>query len=126
MRRITQRRPKISLKLRALAASMLDQAQTLFDASADLDTDVRDTVAEGLARIVYAAYDTSAIAECVSDFDCVPYIQTKTCEWFRQRGFVEWFCVGASTLFRTSPRNFFRYKVTPGKKVTRIKREKVA
>lgn len=126
MRRVTQRRPKINLKMRALAASMLEQAQAIFDQSANLDTAVRDIVSEGLARIVFAAYDTSACAECVSDFDSVAYIHTKTYEWFRARGFVEWFCVGASTLFLTTPRNFYRYKVNRANKAVRIKREKVA
>jgi hypothetical protein len=109
---VTQRPPKVDLKMQRLADSMLAQAQALFDSSADLDTCVRDTVYEGLARIIYAAYDTQACAQCVSDFDSVQYIQTKTYEWFRSHEFVEWFCVGASILFRNSRREFFRMKTS--------------
>lgn len=125
-RRITHRKPSYSAKMDTLANMMLSEAQALFRDSANLDTAVRDIVSEGLARIVYAAYDTKACAECVSDFDSIAYIQTKTYEWFRERGFVEWFCAGASTLFRTSPRDFFRMKATQLKKAVRITKEKIA
>ncbi len=126
-RRITHRVPKMNARMQALGQSLLDQAQSAFELSADLDTAVRDDIAEGLAFIVYAAYDTIAIAECVSDFDSVSFIQQKTYEWFRSREFVEWFCVGASTLFKTTPRCFYRMKVAKAKsgKATVITREKV-
>lgn len=109
MRKVsTKRKQRINVTMDKLATSMLERAQALFEESSGLDTAVRDIVAEGLARIVHAAYDTRGCAQCVSDFDFAPYIETKTYEWFRERGFVEWFCVGASTLFKTSPRSFFR------------------
>ncbi len=110
--------------MKALGEKMLLQAQYLFDESGSLDTAVRDHVHEGLAHIVYGAYDTIGMATCVDEF--CEFIQVKTYEWFRERGFVEWFCVGASTLFNTTPRQFYRTKVTVGNKVTRFKKEKVA
>lgn len=124
-RRVAQRRPKFSVKSAELATSMLNHAEALLNAAANLDTSVRDIVSEGLARIVYAAYDTEACAQCISDFDSTAYIQTKTYEWFRDRGFVEWFCAGASTLFSTSPRHFFRFRTRQAKKAIVITREKL-
>ena len=84
-------------------------------------------MSEGIAYIVYAAYDTLGIAECVSDFDSGAYIQQKTYEWFRKREYVEWFCAGASTLFKTTPRCFFRFKAAKAKsgKATILTAEKV-
>ncbi len=127
MRKVPYRKAKYSARLAARSAAMLDHAQQLFDGAADLDTAVRDSVYEGLARIVYAAYDTKGCAECISDFDFAGYIEQRTYEWFRERGFVEWFCVGASTLFRNSPREFFRIRTAKAKsgKATVITKEKV-
>jgi hypothetical protein len=112
----------------ALAQSMLDQAEAMLLSASNLDTAVRDSVSEGLAFLVHAAFDTRAIAECVSEFDMGPYIQHCTYQWFRDRGYVEWFCAGASTLFRTSPRCFYRMKVRKapsGKAVVITRGEKV-
>ncbi len=115
MRKVTHRKPKYNARLNTAATAMLNHAQELFDNSNGLDTAVRDVVHEGLARIVYAAYDTKGCAECISDLDFAGYIEQKTYEWFRERGFVEWFCVGASTLFRNSPREFFRMRTAKAK-----------
>lgn len=123
LRAVTHRAPRYNKTMDALATKMLDQAQALFEQSADLDTAVRDVVHEGLAYIVHSAYDTQAIAKCVSDFDSAAYIQQKTYEWFRSHEFVEWFCVGASTLFSTTPRMFFRYKTTSNGKAVKIERQ---
>jgi len=127
MKRFKRRRPKPNAKLKTLATAMLFEAETLFGMATDLDTAVRDEVHEGLAFVVYAAFDTLAIAECVSDSDHVAFIQQKTYEWFRDKGFVEWFCAGASTLFRTTPRSFFRVKAVKARsgKATLLTREKV-
>jgi hypothetical protein len=124
-RKINYRRPRIDAGMNRLADEMLARAQFLFDASADLDTAVRDVVSEGLAFIVYAAYDTQAVAQCVSDLDCAAYIQQKTYLWFRDHEFVEWFCVGASTLFKTSSRCFFRVRQKKNKGATILTHEKV-
>ncbi len=127
MRKVSQRKAKYNARLDAQAKAMLDHAQKLLDGAAGLDTAVRDVVHEGLARIVYAAYDTKGCAESVSDFDFAGYIEQRTYEWFRERGFVEWFCVGASTLFRNSPREFFRMRTAKAKsgKAMVITKEKV-
>lgn len=124
---LTHRKPKVNKGLDLLGQDLLAEAQSLFERTTDLDTAVREVVHDGLAYIVHAAYDTLACANCVSDLDFGTYIQTKTYEWFRDRGFVEWFCVGASTLFQTTPRSFFRYRVSvpKGKGCTVIKREKI-
>jgi hypothetical protein len=125
-RRQYNRKPRRDQSLADLSAKMLDRAQHLFDESADLDTAVRDVVYEGLAYIVYAAFDTRAVAECVSDFDCGPYIQQHTYQWFRDHEFVEWFCAGASTLFKTTPRCFFRFRRANKGKPAVMKVEKVS
>jgi len=124
-KKLTHRMPRKAPHLIKLAAQMLARSEELFRATGDLDTFVRDVVSEGLARLVYAAYDTKAIGECIADFDSADYIAEKTSEWFRSRGFAEWFCNGAATLFRTSRRDFFRTKVMHRKKVTILKKEKV-
>jgi hypothetical protein len=125
VRRKFHRRPRPSDILRKTADSMLDHAERLLATSNGLDTAVRDIVSEGVARIVYAAYDTMSLAVCLDAEQHVDYIQTQVYQWFRTRGFVEWFCAGSSTLFRTTPREFFRTKVSEGKKVVRFKKEKI-
>jgi len=124
---ITMRGQAENATMAKYAAYLLGQADELFKGAANLDTAVRDIVYEGLARIVYAAYDTKSCAEGISDFDHVAYIQQRTYEWFRSREFVEWFCVGASTLFRTSPREFYRIGRAKAKsgKATILTAEKV-
>lgn len=124
-RSVMQRRPKFNKTMDDLGNAILAQAQELFEKSNSLDTAVREVVHDGLAYIVHAAYDTIACANCISDVDFGPYIQAKTYEWFREHGFVEWFCVGASTLFQTTPQCFFRYHVEKKKNATVFKREKV-
>jgi len=112
MRKVsTQRKPKPSATLKRVAVEMLAHAEQLLALGDGLDTSPRDTLSEGLAFVVYIAYDTMAVAECVDTTDFVEYIQHKTYQWFRDHGFVEWFCAGASTLFKTSPRLFFRSPV---------------
>ena len=127
LRSVPGRAAKRDAKLEAVGVSMLAQAETLLKRSSELDTAVRDTVANGLAYLVYAAYDTIAVAQLVSEFDMGPFIAQKTYEWFRERGFVEWFCAGASTLFRTQPRYFYRTKVSKARsgKAVVFSREKV-
>jgi hypothetical protein len=122
LRAITHRAPRFDKRMDALATSMLEKAHELYEQSGDLDTTVRHSLAKGLAYIVHAAYDTQAIAQCVSDFDSAGYIQQKVYEWFRQREYVEWFCVGASTLFSTTPRMYFRFKTTQKKGAVKIER----
>lgn len=101
MRKVTHRdRPSGSIK--ALGERYLKIAEELWREADTLDTAVRDTVAKGLADIVYAAYDCIASSLDLSTDAWSAYIDHATGEWFRARGFAEWFCVGASTGFRTS------------------------
>ena len=67
------------------------------------DTAVADTVAEGLAHLLNAAYDCRAIALDFQDFESRnSFIDGSIAEWFRVRGFAEWFCLAAASGFRTS------------------------
>ena len=91
-----------SKRLDKVARELLDAAGGIFKISSDLDTTVRDSVAEGLARIVHAAYDSQALSLCL-DLDAFDgFIRSSTEEWFRSRGFAEWFCVGAGNQFQTT------------------------
>lgn len=86
------------------ADALLAHAQAIFDMSANWDTGVRDSVGEGLAYIVHAAYDCRASGmEFANTEEWMIFIDHATAEWFRARGFVEWFCVAAASLFRTTP-----------------------
>jgi hypothetical protein len=121
VKRKTRRAYKPNSKLGIVANQMLEKAGEIFAMSSELDTTIRDTVADGLAYLVYSAFDTRAIAENIVEFNVAEYIQHCTYQWFRDRGFVEWFCVGASTLFRTTPRHFFQRTIV--KRITNPKRK---
>lgn len=88
----------------AAANDLLLHAQQIFDLSANFDTAVRDDIAQGLAPIVRAAYDCRANAQYFDDTNTwMAFIDSCTAQWFRDHGFVEWFCVGAATGFNTTP-----------------------
>ena len=75
-----------------------------WNAAADLDTAVRDNVAQGLAYLVYSAYDSLACSRDLGSAadhyaSSYAFISGSTAEWFRERGFAEWFCIGAGSLF---------------------------
>lgn len=87
-----------------VADRLLAHCSEIFEMSADFDTAVRDTVAQGLAYLVHSAFDCRAIAHSYKDFETwSSYIDNSTAEWFRARGYVEWFAAGAATLFNTTP-----------------------
>ena len=94
LRKATHRFPSPSAvaAYRAQADRYLKQVSEIFKDSANLDTAVRDSISTGLASIVHAAHDCLAWA----------FIESSTAEWFRTRGFAEWFCAGAANLFCTS------------------------
>ena len=88
----------------AEADALLQHAQAIFDMSANWDTAVRDSVSEGLAFIVNAAYDCRAAGmDFANTQEWMVFIESATAQWFRDRGFVEWFCVAAASGFRTTP-----------------------
>ena len=117
-RRVPQRTgppPKIYGKV---AAELLEHAERIWSIADGLDTAVRDTVAQALAYIVHSAFDTQSIAAKIPSDGSHAYITGATEQWFRDRGFAEWFCHGAGQLFHTSrPRIMSEMKV----KIRRVK-----
>jgi hypothetical protein len=107
-----------------LASEMLKVCETMFQACGGLDTAVRDDVSTGLAYLVHSAYDTMASVMDISDTTAwMAFIDNATAEWFRQRGFAEWYCLAAASLFHTSrPRTLaeisstIKFRRSPGKK----------
>ncbi len=111
----------------ALAKQYLDYAGEIFEASSGLDTMVADSVLEGLAYIVHAAYDSQACSIPLED-SFHEFVETKTEQWFTSRGCSDWFSKGAAVLFNTSRREVFhilRRKARSGK-ATLLTRVKVA
>lgn len=92
---------------------LLQQCAEIFEQSSHFDTAVRDTVAEGLAYLVHSAFDCREIALDMRDYESInSFIDNSTAEWFRERGFAEWFCCAAASLFRTSrPRTLAERKI---------------
>lgn len=121
--------PGLKIKVKAydqVAKLYLDRAEEIFKASDGLDTAVRDSVAEGLAFIVHAAYDSQACSVNLDSESFHDFIAKKTSQWFASRDFVDWFCQGAACLFNSSQREVFHTLMLKGKGVTRMKRVKVA
>lgn len=76
-----------------------------------LDTAVRDSVAEGLSHVVFAAYDSRAIAKQLQGDECNSFRAGAAAEWFRKHGFVEWFCQAAACGFRADPPRLLQHMV---------------
>ena len=113
------------------ADAMLKHCEDAWSLATGFDTAVVDTVAEGLAHLLNAAYDCRAIALDFRDFESRnSFIDGSIAEWFRVRGFAEWFCLAAASGFRTSrPRILAPRIVTVkrrGKNVREIKELKFA
>ena len=115
MRRITRRKakfrkPRFSKALAALQEHLLREAESIFDESRALDTDVRDTLADGLARLVYVAYDCEALNKDFGDEEdgFNAHREWATEKWFKDRGFADWYAKGAATLFHTMRLPSFR------------------
>lgn len=102
--------PVFSKELENLQTDLLESAERLFRASATLDTDVRDTLADGLARLVYVAYDCEAmnLNKGTLDDSFNAHREWSTEKWFRDRGFADWYARGAATLFHTMRLPSFR------------------
>ena len=102
-----------------IADRMLGHAEAVYEEASGLDTAVRDSVAEGLAAIVFAAYDCRAIAKNLQGDEWHSFCAGATAEWFRKRGFVEWFCQAAACGFRADPPRSLEHTVvfrSPGKR----------
>ena len=104
IRKITSRRPGRIKTLDRYAEATLRSCAERWNAAAGLDTAVRDNVAQGLAYLVWSAYDSLAMSGGIG-FDCDDYgasaqfVANSTATWFRSRGFAEWFCIAAGELF---------------------------
>jgi len=111
-RRAPMRKPEKN-RWNNLADDLLNWAEHIWRLSSDLDTAVRDNVAEGLARIVNAAFDCRSIALELKDCEGInAYVNGGTAQWFRDRGFAEWFCCAAAAQFNASrPRTLEERKI---------------
>jgi len=81
----------------------LQACTEIFDAADRLDTAVRATVSTGLAYLLHSAYDSQAVNLGLEGLAFSAFPDSCTAEWFRNRGFAEWFCIGAGNLFHSSP-----------------------
>lgn len=102
-RRVHTRRARRFNKTYAdLGKWLIATAEEIWRRSAGLDTSVRDSVAEGLAYIVSAANDCTAQNLDLTVEQWMSWIDQATADWFRARGFAEWFCIAAASGFRKS------------------------
>ena len=101
-RRYVMRAPRVNQAMNDAGYAMLDYAEKIYKHAQGLDTGVRDSVSTGLAAIVTAAYDSLAIGQAVPNDSRESFIASSTAKWFREKGFMEWFCIGASSEYRTS------------------------
>jgi hypothetical protein len=129
-RRVTHRAFRFSKTMNLIGKSYLEAAEELWKKADGLDTAVRDEIAEGLARIVRAGYDclASNIPYHTTD-EWMAFIDHSTAEWFRGRGFAEWFCIAASCGFNSSrPRDLTEVIIRKPARRTRraINKEKAA
>ena len=101
-RKIYLRTGRLNQAMADAGYALLDHAGKIYERAKGFDTAVRDSVSVGLAAVVTAAYDSLAIAQAVPNDFRESFVATSTAEWFREKGFTEWFCIGASSEFRTS------------------------
>ena len=92
---IAVRKFQPSKQLEQIAANYLELAQQIFESSAPLDTAMRDLAADGIARIVYVAYDTMESNRQIPEGTIEQYVR----QWFSSREFVDWYCEAAATGF---------------------------
>lgn len=86
------------------ADALLAHAESIWQQADGFDTAVRDSIAEGLAYIVNAAFDCRANAmEFSTVEEWSSFIDFSTAGWFRARGFFEWFCGATAALFHSTP-----------------------
>jgi hypothetical protein len=120
LRKVATRRPGPIKALDRYAEETLRICAERWDAAAGLDTAVRDDVAQGLAYLVYSAYDSISVSKAIGfgsdDYSSsYAFISGSTAQWFRDRGFSEWFCIAAGCLFNNQrPRiksEFTQFKI---------------
>jgi hypothetical protein len=129
VRRVTHRKQRFNKALNDCGRSLLEHAEELWLKADGLDTAVRDEVAEGIARIVRAGYDCLASNIPYHTTDAwMAYIDHATAQWFRDRGFAEWFCIAASCGFNSSRPRILAEKIVRvrlGKPARRTRRAAV-
>jgi hypothetical protein len=109
--RKTHRRRRTSKRMSNLSKWLLDVAEQIRHETSGLDTAVRDDISQGLSHIVRAANDCAALNLDLSTDQWMSFIDNATADWFRERGYAEWFCLAAASGFRTSrPRQRVRFK----------------
>ena len=125
--RATARRPQPIKALDRYAETTLRVCAEQWDAASGLDTAVRDNVATGLAYLVWAAYDSIACSKNIGfsgdDYAAAnAFTDGATAQWFRDRGFAEWYCIACGNLFHNQrPRTkaelpFLRIRRIPKRK----------
>lgn len=121
---VTHQKLHVDKELAALAADLLFTAERLWEKGTTLDTSVRDTLADGIARLVYVAYDCEAVnganfhfPELNPDDAFNAHREWSTEKWFRDRGFSDWYAKGAATLFHTMVLPIFHRRKALKKKV---------
>ena len=92
---------------------LLGRAERTMNQTDLLETAVRSEISTGLAYLVRAAYDCKAATMHLDMAASFAFIETSTAEWFRWRGFAEWFCQAAAAGFNTSrPRTLREMQAT--------------
>lgn len=107
------------------ADKMLTYCREVYELSSGFDTAVRDSVASGLAYLIHAAFDCRSIALDFQDYESMnAFIDNSTAEWFRERGYVEWFCAGSAALFNTTPPRLLADMIVKVRRVRKVRRKK--
>ena len=122
MRTVTHRKPRYNKPMSNLGQWLLQTAEQILWKVAGLDTAVRDNVSTGLTYIVQAGNDCTASNLDLTTDQWMSFIDNATADWFRARGYAEWFCIAAACGFskrrpRTLDEGIFRIrKVRPSKR----------
>ena len=113
-RRSRKPSPQVLAKYKSEGDLLLDRCQDIWHAADLLDTAVRDDIAQGLAYLVHSAYDSIATGMAIDNTEgWISFINYATADWFRVRGFAEWFCLAAGQCFHSSrPRTLAERTVT--------------
>jgi len=101
-RSVTHRKLRFNAAMDKCGKRLLQMADEMWQQADGLDTAVRDNIAEGLGRIVMAGYDCLASNLSLDTDGWMSFIDHSTADWFRNRGFAEWFCIAAANGFNKS------------------------
>ena len=104
-----------------LSERLLEHAEQLFEDGSSCDTIIRDILSDGIARVVWVAFDTRAVALHLKEGEWDAYRRDQTYLWFENKGYVDWYCRAASEMFVRVEYPKRKYKV---KQVKPRKKEK--